>query len=123
MSERPQNKHLKHFPKGESGNTNGKPKQLLTKDKVSAILGRFATMTRDQLQDVATDPKSSMIEIMIASIMVKAVKEGDYARLDFLLTRSIGKVKDELELQARTIADDQLDLIPKSKIVELLSGD
>jgi hypothetical protein len=123
MSERPQNKHLKHFPKGVSGNPNGKPKQLLTKDKVSAILGRFATMTRDQLQDVATDPKSSMIEIMIASIMVKAAKEGDYARLDFLLTRSIGKVKDELELQARTIADDQLDLIPKSKIVELLSGD
>jgi hypothetical protein len=123
MSERPQNKHLKHFPKGVSGNPNGKPKQLLTKDKVSSILGKFATMTRDQLQDVATDPKSSMIEIMIASIMVKAAKEGDYARLDFLLTRSIGKVKDELELQARTIADDQLDLIPKDKIVELLSGD
>lgn len=111
------------FKKGQSGNPSGKPKQLLTKDKVSSILGKFATMTRDQLQDVAADPKSSMIEIMIASIMVKAAKEGDYARLDFLLTRSIGKVKDELELQARTIADDQLDLIPKSKIVELLSGD
>ncbi len=95
MSERPQNKHLKPFVKGQSGNPSGKPKQLLTKDKVKGILGKFADMTRSQLQDIVTDPKSTMLEIIIAAIMVKAAKDGDYGRLSFILDRSIGKIATE----------------------------
>lgn len=55
-------------------------------------------MTRSQLQDIVTAPSSSMIEIMIASIMVRAAKDGDYSRLNFLFDRStVGKVKEEIE--------------------------
>lgn len=95
MSERPQNKHLKPFKPGQSGNPSGKPKNLLTKDKVKAIVGKFANMTREELQSVVADPKSTMIEITVASIMVKAAKDGDYTRLDFILNRSIGRVLDD----------------------------
>lgn len=93
----PQN--LKPMKKGEpSRNPSGKPKQLLTKDKVAAIVGKFCHMTRSQLQDIITAPGSSMIEIMIASIMVQAAKNGDYTRLNFLFDRStVGKVKEEIE--------------------------
>lgn len=88
----------KRFKKGQSGNPSGKPKQLITKDQVSAIIGRFCHLTKDGLQAIVSNPNSSMIEIMVASIMVKAVKDGDYSRLNFLFDRStVGKVKEEIE--------------------------
>ena len=95
MSERPQNKHLRPFKPGQSGNPGGKPKQLLTKEKVKGILGKFADMTRQQLQDIIQNPKSSMLEIMVASIMAKAAKDGDFSRMNFILDRSIGRVTSE----------------------------
>ena len=110
------------FKPGQSGNPSGKPKQLLTKDKVSSILGKFATMTQEQLQAVVTDKKSTMIEIMIASVMVKAAKDGDYARLDFLLTRSVGKVKDEIEQTIRNVTDEDLESIPQDALLKLISN-
>ncbi len=79
------------WKKGQSGNPSGKPKQLLTRDKVYAIIGKFAYLTREQLQSLVQDAKTPMIEIMVASIMVKAAKDGDYARMSFLLDRTIGK--------------------------------
>lgn len=79
------------WKKGQSGNPSGKPKQLLTKDKVNAIIGKFSLLNREELQSLVQSPKTPMIEIMVASIMVRAAKDGDYARLSFLLDRSIGK--------------------------------
>lgn len=110
------------FKPGKSGNPSGKPKQLLTKDKVSSILGKFATMTRDQLQAVVSDSKSTMIEIMIASVMVRAAKDGDYARLDFLLSRSVGKVKEEIAQTLSLDRHEELDEIPRDKLLTLLAG-
>lgn len=80
---------------GQSGNKSGKPKQLLTRDKVSSVVGKFACMTRDELQDVIKNPKSSMLEITVAAIMARAAKDGDFNRLNFILDRSIGKVTSE----------------------------
>lgn len=95
MSERPQNKHLKHWPKGVSGNPLGKPKQLLTKDKVKSVLGKFCDMSIAELQAVANNPNAKMLEVMVANIMIKAAETGDYSRLDFILNRSIGKVPND----------------------------
>ena len=91
MAKNPPPVHTRFKP-GQSGNPGGKPKQLLTKDKVKGILGRFADMTREDLQAIVTNPKSTMLEIMVASIMVKAAKDGDFSRLNFILDRSIGRV-------------------------------
>lgn len=110
------------WKKGQSGNASGKPKQLLTKDKVSSILGKFATMTRDELQKVMQDSKTPMIEIMIAAVIIKAAKDGDYSRLDFLLSRSIGKVKDEIEQTIKSIDDSDLDVIPREALIRLAAG-
>jgi hypothetical protein len=104
-------KNLKPFPKGTSGNQSGRPKDLLTKDKVDAIIGRFSYMNRDELQAVVQDPKTPMIEIMVASVMVKAAKDGDYSRLEAILARSIGKVKETKEL-----------ILPKPTVVQRRDG-
>ena len=119
VSERPQNKHLKPFPKGVSGNPSGKPKGLLRREDVEAMMGRFAVMTREQLQLVVQNQKSTMLEIMIASVMAKAAKDGDYARLQFLLDRSIGRVKDISEVHQHN-HDAALDLEPRENVLTLL---
>jgi hypothetical protein len=98
MSIRPQNRHLKPFKKGQSGNPRGKPKQLLTKADVETLFQKFAKKTKFELQEVIDDPKATMIEIMVASVMVRTVKDGDASRLQFLLDRAVGKVKDEIDL-------------------------
>jgi hypothetical protein len=108
---------------GQSGNASGKPKQLLTKDRVTSILGKFANMSRADLEAVMEDPKATMIEVMIASVMVKAVRDGDYGRLDFLLNRSVGKVKEELEQTVRNVTNEDLDKINRDVLIKLVSGE
>ncbi len=110
-NKRPNTKNLKPFPKGTSGNPSGKPKNLLTKDKVDSIIARFSFMNRQELQGVVQNEKTPMIEIMIASVMVKAAKDGDYSRLEAILNRSVGKVKETKEL-----------ILPKPTVVERANG-
>ncbi len=98
VTERPQNKNLKPFVKGQSGNIAGKPRHLLTTAKISSIVGKFCEMTREQLQKIVQNPKSTMLEITVAGILARAAKDGDYSRLEFLFARSVGKVKESLEV-------------------------
>ena len=105
----PQN--LKPFKPGQSGNPSGKPKGLLTTTEVSGLLSKFCRLSRDELTAVIQNNKSSMIEITVASILAKAAKDGDYSRLEFLLARSIGKVKEQLEVST-----------PKPYVIERLDG-
>lgn len=88
---KPPPEHTRWKP-GVSPNPGGRPKSLLTKDKVKGILGKFADMTLQDLENLVKDPQSKMLEIMVASIMVKAAKDGDFSRLNFILDRSIGRV-------------------------------
>ncbi len=88
----------KQWKPGQSGNPSGVRKGKLTRDEVETIMAKFARHSREQLQAVVQNPKTPMLEIMVASVMAKAAKDGDYSRLDFLLNRSIGKVKDMLEV-------------------------
>lgn len=110
------------FKPGQSGNPGGKPAQLLTKDKVAGVLGKFSGMSGVQLNDVLKDPKSTMLELMVAAVMAKAVKEGDPHRLDFLLQRSIGKVQDMTQIEVRQWTDD-LKTIPIDTLKQLSKGD
>lgn len=85
------------FKKGQSGNPSGKPKGLLTADKIASLVTRLAQLDRASLNAITTNKKSTMIELAVAKILEQA-SDGDYASLEFLLARSIGKVKDSLEV-------------------------
>ena len=86
----PQN--LKPAKKGEVRNPLGKPKQLITKHQVEVIHQRMVTKTRTELQEVIDNPKSTMLEITVASVLVKAAQQGDASRLEQVLERAVGKV-------------------------------
>ena len=111
-------KHTQFKP-GQSGNPSGKRKGGLTVDEVSDLMARFCRLSRDALQAVVEDPKSTMIEITVASILARAAKDGDYSRLEFLLSRSIGKVKDVI-LHEQEAVVDQLKDVPKETLISFL---
>lgn len=92
------------FKPGVSGNPKGHPstkkgeRKVLTRPRVEEEISKLADMPKDELMEVASNPKTPMLTIMIASVMVHAAKEGDSQRLNFLLDRSIGRVVEKLEL-------------------------
>jgi len=126
-------KQLTPWKKGQSGNPNGRPKlpahlkdiPSLTADEVNKIMSKYTRMTLPELEQVIADRKAPALEMAICSNLIKSIQSGEYANLNFVLDRSVGKVteKSEIAVSPKGISDDDLDLIPKEKLVELLSGD
>ncbi len=97
---------LKPFKKGQSGNPGGKIKvpddikeaRKLTQIELERTINSLLFLDKEALQARIKDPKTPMIEMIAASIMAQAAVKGDHLRLDFILQRMIGKVKDQIEL-------------------------
>ncbi len=93
------------FKKGNPGG--GRPKmhpddhgiQKLTRTEVKTIMNRFAQMDIDKLESVLKDKSRTVLEHMVGRVCLVAMKEGDYRRLDALLDRMVGKVKEEVEIK------------------------
>lgn len=91
---------------GQSGNPGGaKPVPLdvkaarsLTIIEFTRIVNVLLYMTREEIQKVAADPKTPAMEVMIASILGKAITGADYMRANFLLDRIIGKAVDPIDV-------------------------
>lgn len=94
------------FKPGQSGNPNGRPmlpadvKQLreLTAIEFTRVVNKYLEMTKSQITEAVQDPKTPALELMVATIMHKAVVGGDHYRLGFILDRCIGKVKEVPEM-------------------------
>lgn len=94
------------FQPGQSGNPNGRkplPPDLkgikkITTDELQRQIAKFAGMTKQEISDHLRDPEATMLDIMIGTVMVKAAKDGDHSRFNFLLDRTIGRVKESLEV-------------------------
>lgn len=82
-------------------------------------MGKFWKHTREELHAIVTNPRSSMGEVMVASVMAKAAKDGDYARIAFLLDRMIGRPTEVIE-QHNHSHDDKLAGVPQDKLLALL---
>lgn len=72
----------------------------LTKAKLEGLLNLHLWMTEKQLEKVVNDSKTPMISKAIASIITKAIENGDDRRLTFILDRLIGKPKEEIDITA-----------------------
>ncbi len=101
------------WDKGKSGNPGGRPalpddvKAAKQMDRVAFAreLHRVLHMTPQELHDSLGGPGSNMMHEIVASVMIKAVEDGDGGRLEMLLRRYIGPVETEITISApkRTI--------------------
>lgn len=98
------------YPPGVSGNPSGKrklPPELLafkelTADEVKRIFAKYARMAKMEVEEFLAAVEGAMIDRVIASSLLKAEKDGDLAKLEYLLNRTIGKVADKTEVKLPT---------------------
>jgi hypothetical protein len=94
------------FKKGQSGNPRGRPveppelklmKRLTRQELVEVgelvIMGDIATLKR-----LRTDDRCTVLKGMFISVCLKILRDGDMEKFDKLISRFIGKVKDEIDL-------------------------
>ncbi len=98
VSEKSKRNLMPPFPKGVSGNPAGSKKGHFTKDQVKGIIGRFMHMTLEEVEKSLESTELTMAERLVCQAIIAANDNADCTRFDFLLTRSIGRVKEELEL-------------------------
>ena len=103
------NKNLKSYKPGQSGNLSGRPKdpaelkaiKQMTKAEFQLLIHRLIDL---RPEDLATF-KGTVLEMAMASAMQSAIKSGDFSRIQGFIERLFGKVKDEinadLNLQVR----------------------
>lgn len=97
----------KRFQKGQVANPGGRRKlpddikeaRKVTQDELERSINRAVFSTRAELAALVKDPGTRMLDVMVASIVAQASQKGDQQRLDFLLNRMIGKVKDRIEVK------------------------
>jgi len=88
------------FKKGQSGNPSGRaklPADLLeakrcNKEQLETLLHKFLVMDKEALRQIMASPVSTMLELMVGSIIMRAVNDGCTMRLSFLLDRVLGKM-------------------------------
>lgn len=91
------------FRPGVSGNPGGrkpmspemKAVRKLTPSYIQTLISRFLRMSREEFQRYLSFGDPNIAEIAVSAIIAKAISEGDYMRLDFLLDRVIGRVIDQ----------------------------
>ena len=113
----------KPFKQGnQAGKGHGRPKvpsdireaKKLTQTLLEANLNRFIYLTEQELEAVQKDPTAPMLDKMIANIVYMASARGDQVRLDFLLNRLVGKVKEPDQN-----FNFNLSALPRAEVIDL----
>lgn len=94
------------FKPGQSGNPGGRPKlpedireaRKMNQLELERIVNKYLYTTVDAVDAALKDPATPMMERMVAMVVSKAAEVGDHTRLDFILSRLIGRVKDQIEI-------------------------
>lgn len=91
------------FKKGNPGRPKGSvvvPKEIreMNRREVEQLISKYFKMSREKLAKVAANKKTPTIDLMIIKIITTAINKGDQTRLNFLLDRTIGKVKDSVDV-------------------------
>jgi hypothetical protein len=111
------------FKKGQSGNPSGrfKDKELqelrrLSTAEFTKSINKFFYLTQDQLKEEIKKPELPMIDLLVGTMLARAVKDQDPQRAQFLLDRSIGKVKDVVEMNSVQL---NFSMMPRERVIEM----
>ena len=65
----------------------------LTRYEFEKIALRYIRMPRNELKKHANDHKTPALDLMVISLIVKTIEKGDPIRLEYILSRLLGKIK------------------------------
>lgn len=99
----------KPFPKGVSGNPGGRPQlsseekllRRLSKEQLVEIGSMLVQGKMSEIKKVYNEDSSGLRAVM-ASAILRAYDEGDWATLDKILDRLVGKVTDNVSVDMKT---------------------
>lgn len=103
-------KHLKvhQFKPGQSGNPEGgrahnpirRALRNLTVESYREVINLVCTGNPDALRELIEDPKTSALQVGVGIAFLKAMKAGDYATIERIVERIVGKIPDELNVNS-----------------------
>ena len=93
----------KDFKKGNPGRPKGiktvSPEvKEINRKEVEILITSYFKMSLVELGEIAKDKTTPSKDLMVIKIITEAIKSGDQSRFNFLLERTIGKVKDSLDI-------------------------
>lgn len=96
----------RNFKPGVSGNPGGRAKlppdvaqaKKVTNNQIILILNKLMFAPDREIKAVLLNADTPKFERIVARVLERADQFGDHTRLEFLLTRTIGKVKDQVEV-------------------------
>lgn len=116
--------------KGQVLNPNGRPKtpeylkkaKQLNKELLDKYMMKYINSNMMDLLAALEDSKDEnteicSIEVMIIKVILHGINTGDTKNIDFILNRTIGKVKEEVSLS--TIGEYDIEKLPKEKLMQL----
>lgn len=98
----------KPFPKGVSGNPNGRPRKFVStlkamgykNSEVADSIQSMLAMTLDELKEVYQNPLSTVLEKTVAGAIKKSIEKGDLNSIEVLLSRVFGKPKESVKIDS-----------------------
>lgn len=100
----------KRFVKGDKRiNKNGRPRKWISEMKdtgyslseITDAIQVMVSLEPSKLEEVRTNPNSTVLEITIASAIIKSIEKGDLTSLETLLSRVFGKPKQQVDVDAK----------------------
>jgi hypothetical protein len=96
------------YQKGQSGNLNGRPKKFTTilkehgykQSEINDTIQSMLSMSIDELKSVHDDDNATILEKTIANALHKSWKKGSLYSIETLLTRTFGKPKETIGVDA-----------------------
>lgn len=114
------------WPKGTSGNPAG-PRPLLPEfrgiyklqpDEVKRLISIYFRMTPAEILAQMNMPDSCSLQCLIGSTILQAIEKGDFSKVQPMLERVIGKVREE-PIQVINY-DSELEKVPPEDIISYL---
>lgn len=99
------------FKPGQVANPGGRPKlpddikeaRNINQIEFERIMNRYLFLPADELSVVIGRPETTVLERLVGTILLKGVKRGDVARAEWALNRTLGKVKDRLQIESQSV--------------------